>query len=467
MTPATLGLTTGSSWSAVCAALVVWAALSQPAAAADPESVPCLMTTKFEEIRDKFINRQGRLAAAPVTTFLSGDSSARLVFQQALGENANLKIFRVFETDNADIKSIKGTELPVLSVQPALEKLVDGYRPNDSVLLRVEIDPQAPPLWREHHFLILACSGGQVSSWGLVTARVSSPFISFLVCAVVAFLVYVLAMSAVWVSRRSSHPLEAKYPAFFAAKKISLRDFVNPIHLTANAFNQASVQKLQVLLFSFLVGWLLLSLVLRTGALADLSPTVVGLLGISGIGAATAQITYQQKTRLSFENWAWLEKRGVLERPDPETMPGPQWRDLVLTNREFDVYKLQTIIFSIAVAFALISAGASNLSSFTVPETLLGILGLSQVVYIGGILVRPPAVNDLDEALTKLRATGEMVAAAKAQNTDTGPDGKLLASLPPGQKVAVNAQRQYDDLADRVIPMIESTLEVKADRTKL
>jgi hypothetical protein len=120
------------------------------------------MTTKFEEIRDKFINRQGRLAAAPVTTFLSGDSSARLVFQQALGENANLKIFRVFETDNADIKSIKGTELPVLSVQPALEKLVDGYRPNDSVLLRVEIDPQTPPLWREHHFLILACSGGQV-----------------------------------------------------------------------------------------------------------------------------------------------------------------------------------------------------------------------------------------------------------------------------------------------------------------
>jgi hypothetical protein len=457
----------GGGRSALCIALVVWAALSQPTVAADAESAPCLMTTTFEEIRDKFIDRQGRLAAAPVTTFLSGDSNARLVFQQALGENGNPKIFRVFETDNADIKSFKGTELPVLSVQPALDKLVDGYRPSDSVLLRVEIDAQPPSLWREHHFLILACSGARVSSWGLVTARVSSPFVSFLVCTVIALLIYLLAMSAVWVSRRSSHPLEAKYPAFFAAKKINLRDFINPIHLTANAFNQASVQKLQVLLFSFLVGWLLLSLVLRTGALADLSPTVVGLLGISGIGAATAQITYQQKTRLSFENWAWLDNKGVLEKPDPRTMLGPQWRDLVLTNREFDVYKLQTIIFSVAVAFALITAGASNLSSFTVPETLLGILGLSQVVYIGGILVRPPAVNDLDEALTKLRAAGETVAAAKAQNTDTGPDGKLLATLPPGQGVAVNAQRQYDDLADRVIPMIESTLEVKADRTKL
>jgi hypothetical protein len=131
------------------------------------------------------------------------------------------------------------------------------------------------------------------------------------------------------------------------------------------------------------------------------------------------------------------------------------------------VYKLQTIIFSIAVAFALVAAGASNLSSFTVPDALLGILGLSQVVYIGGILVRPPAVNDLDEALTKLRVAGEVVAAAKAQNTDTDSDGKLLPSLPPGQTVAANAQRQYDDLADRVIPMIESTLEAKADRTKL
>jgi hypothetical protein len=81
--------------------------------------------------------------------------------------------------------------------------------------------------------------------------------------------------------------------------------------------------------------------------------------------------------------------------------------------------------------------------------------------------VRPPAVNDLDEVLTKLRAAGEVVAAAKAQNTDTDSDGKLLPSLPPGQTVAANAQRQYDDLADRVIPMIESTLEAKADRTKL
>jgi hypothetical protein len=257
-------------------------------------------------------------------------------------------------------------------------------------------------------------------------------------------------MSAVRVSRESNHALATKYPAIFGTKKIDWGDYLNPIHLTANAFNQASVQKLQVLLFSFLVGWLVLSLVLRTGALADLSLTVVGLLGISGVGAAVAQKTYQQTTRLSFENWAWLSARKVLKAPPgTDVGKGPQWRDLVLTNREFDVYKLQTIIFSVAVALAMVGAGASHLSTFAVPETLLGILGLSQIVYVGGILARPPATADLDVALTKLRGAEEAAVKAVMQGTDVGPDGTLLpggkpaADLPTRIEASTNALRQY------------------------
>ena len=84
-----------------------------------------------------------------------------------------------------------------------------------------------------------------------------------------------------------------------------------------------------------------------------------------------------------------------------------------MTNREFDVYKLQTIIFSLTVAIAMMIAGASSLTNFNVPENLLGLLGLSQVVYVGGILVRPPAVGDLDDALTKLRQAGETAESGK------------------------------------------------------
>ncbi len=139
----------------------------------------------------------------------------------------------------------------------------------------------------------------------------------------------------------------------------------------------------------------------------------------------------------------------------------------MLTNREFDVYKLQTIIFTVAVASALIVDGASQLSSFSVPGSLLGVLGLSQVVYVGGILVKPPAVGDLDTAITKLRAAAETLATAKTQNTDTDANGNLLPTPLPNQPPAVNAQRQYDELADGIIPMIESALEVPADRSKL
>lgn len=195
-------------------------------------------------------------------------------------------------------------------------------------------------------------------------------------------------MSAVRRVRNETNPLAQKYPAFGSIRKIDFAQFFNPIHLTANTFNQASVQKLQIILFSFLVGWMLLALVLRRAVLSDLSATIVTLLGISGIGAAVAQSASTTKNRLGFENWVWLVKKGVL--PLNEANPvGPRWRDLVITNREFDVYKLQMLIFTFAVAAALIVSGTSNLSTFTVPETLLGILGLSQVVYLGGILARP------------------------------------------------------------------------------
>lgn len=455
------------AWGILLVGLICASTLAPPIAAAGFSPLPCEPDTSFEQLSDGLLAKQGQTTTAPVATFLPAEENAQFVFRHPPRNGTGSTTFRVFQTQDATIAKAGGTELPVLSVQPTPDGLVDGYKPSESVLLRVRMGRENMLLWDKRDFIVAACSDGQLAGWGLATARVSSPSAAFAVCATVALLTYLLATSAVWVSRRTPHALETKYPAVFSVRAISPRDFINPIHLTANAFNKASVQKFQVLLFSFLVGWLLLFRVLCTGELANLSATIVGLLGISGVGAATAQITYQQKTRMSFVNWAWLEKKGVLERLDPQLIPGPRWRDLVLTNREFDVYKLQTIIFSLAIACALIAAGGSNLSHFTVPETLLGILGLSQVVYIGGILVRPPAVEDLDQAINRLRAAGETLAITKARNTDTGPDGKLLDQLPAGQRSSTNAQRQYDELADCVEVMIESTLEMKVDRTKL
>jgi hypothetical protein len=342
----------------------------------------------FSSIRDHFIQTHGATQARPIAAFLKSGDDGIVFHQPATGNNKPIKV-RLFETNGPDLITFENRdELPILSVEPVPDKLVTGYAPADSSLIRFQIPERTWPLWHYRTFVIAGCADNQITSWALIRAHVSSAPITAAVCAVVALFAYFIAMSAVRRVRNETNPLAQKYPAFGSIRKIDFAQFFNPIHLTANTFNQASVQKLQIILFSFLVGWMLLALVLRRAVLSDLSATIVTLLGISGIGAAVAQSASTTKNRLGFENWVWLVKKGVL--PLNEANPvGPRWRDLVITNREFDVYKLQMLIFTFAVAAALIVSGTSNLSTFTVPETLLGILGLSQVVYLGGILARP------------------------------------------------------------------------------
>jgi hypothetical protein len=404
----------------------------------------------------------GYVAAAPVTTVLPAEGDARIVFNRPL-DRANPQRFIVLEPTQRNLPTVE-------SVETTTEKILKDYPANESVLLHVNIPDSVFPLWHRREFLIVECSAEKFRSWAQVHAYVSSRYVG-LFCIPIALLTYVLAISSVYVSRKQSAKkqnaegrLAEKYPSVFAAKEFETVDFFNPIQLTANAFSQASVQKLQVLMFSFLVGCLVLYLVLRTGTLADMSGTVVALLGISGVGAAVSQMTYTSKTRLSFDNWAWLQSNSVLK---VQAARAPQWKDLVLTNREFDVYKLQTIIFSLAVAAALVVTGASGLATFQIPSAMLGVLGLSQVVFVGGILVRPPATEDLDDTLTTLRAAAGRYSEALARGTDVDADGKLIDSGVDSQHVAQNAKRQYEHLVELAIPMIESTLEVEVDKNNL
>ena len=139
---------------------------------------------------------------------------------------------------------------------------------------------------------------------------------------------------------------------------------------------------------------MLLSFSLRTGVLSDLSATVAALLGISAVGAAVSQQATTTRERLTFENWTWLVRKEIVPLvPISESQAHPKWGDLVTTSREFDIYKLQTLVFSAVVAIALLVGGETVLATFTVPQTLLGILGLSQVVYVAGVMVRPPAAR--------------------------------------------------------------------------
>jgi hypothetical protein len=382
---------------------------------------------------------------------------------------------RLFETNGSNTKTFQAIAQPtVLSLKPAPEKLVGDYNNTNGTLVDFIVPEHDFPLWHLRSFVTVACLKDGSLIWGLARARVSFGPVVAIICIAALAVVYLLVTVAVAFIRNPDHPLGSKYPAYQAARRFSIAQTLDPVRLTADVFNRASVQKLQILLFSFLVAGMLLALALTIGQLSDLSATVLGLLGISGVGAAVAQATSSTRTRLSFDNWAWLVRHHVLpiSQQDAE---GPSWGDLVLTNREFDIYKLQTIVFSVVVAVALLVAGGERLASFTIPEALLGILGLSQVVYLGGILARPRSIGDLDDALTELRKREDTLRTAMLYNTDADADGKLPALT--GKQPVANpslsttntpiALQRYRAQQRQVALMIESTLEVGVDESKL
>jgi hypothetical protein len=179
----------------------------------------------------------------------------------------------------------------------------------------------------------------------------------------------------------------------------------NPVVLSAGTNGLGSATNLQILFFSIIVFGVVTYIWMMTGHLTGLSSTVVLLMGISGVGATAASGADLTKNRLSFDNWAWLINRDWLPPGGVAEVNAAKWKDIFTTNGAFDVYRFQMICFSVVVGISLIGVGAqvNDLTLFEIPQALLGILGLSQVVYIAGKLVAPPSISDLDAQISKLQ----------------------------------------------------------------
>jgi len=196
--------------------------------------------------------------------------------------------------------------------------------------------------------------------------------------------------------------------AVLALGRVGSHHSWDPVYLTSDTFDRASLSQLQVFCFTLLVFGLLVFVLLRTGIRSDISPDILLLLGISAVGAAGSKTADTLKTRLTFENWSWLRNQGWLTVYEEGTgIPADQnrarWGDLLKTGQSFDIYSFQLVVFSALVAFELLSSNLQELATFTIPQNLLGLLGLSNVVYIGGKAVTPNSLGDLDKKVTDLR----------------------------------------------------------------
>lgn len=278
-----------------------------------------------------------------------------------------------------DDKSTTWQPYQVLSWQPA----TDNKRAGDLMLEAAHGSELGQVFPTRIDLMVAACSGGTLQV-GRTSALISLRVPAFVGAAVITVLLYV------WGALSIKTSVEPQWKR------------LNPLWLALDGSGRASLSQMQIIYFSVIVLLLVSYILLRTGILASLSNNVLLLLGIAGVGSVGGQLATNNTARISFENWAWLKHKNWTADTGFH-VDKPSWSDLFSTNDVFDPYRFQMVSFSFVIGVSLLMVGLSGLANFTVPESLLGVIGLSQATYIGGKIAAPANFSGLDAKVTELR----------------------------------------------------------------
>lgn len=177
-----------------------------------------------------------------------------------------------------------------------------------------------------------------------------------------------------------------------------IRSRFSPIFICQDAFGHASLARFQVLLFSVVLLGVYAYAFVASQSAPNVSSSVLALAGITLAGSTLAAAA--SKPSLESANRLWLNGTGVV----PRARRVPRWHDLIATEGEVDITRMQALGFSLFAAAAVIFQGAENLDRFEIPEQLNYLIGLSQAVYVAGKALPVDGVRRLNEDLAALRA---------------------------------------------------------------
>ncbi|MGH7023272.1 MAG: hypothetical protein ACREEB_06730 [Caulobacteraceae bacterium] len=435
---------------------------------------------------------QANASIFPSAGLLPSGAPAEFTFVPPSGVAAGQLRFRTFlgyVPNNAGALPVAAEEVQTLSVihpaqltEPA--KAV-GADPQAAFDMQAMISSAASGYWAdEKELVVFACEVGptaadQPVAVGEIPIWISNKYWAIAIGLLTMAILYIAAVairaSAARTSRTRASELRQKLallerrPAVRVSSEAPELGFwrsFDPVVLSADIFNRASLSQLQILFFFLLAGYGVAFSLFRTGTLSELSPSIVVLLGIPAAGAVANQAMNSNRDRFSVDNWAWLVSHHVLAVDDPGTNP-PEWRDVLMTAGQIDLYKLQAFGFSVIVGAAMIYSGFTHLETFKVPDTLLQVMGLSQVVFVGGRLTKPADVGDADGLVTQLRQRAADLLTAATTGVDVDANGKPLRAVDPNgamnaiatidaaRVVAPNAVARYEDTASETRILLE------------
>jgi hypothetical protein len=120
----------------------------------------------------------------------------------------------------------------------------------------------------------------------------------------------------------------------------------------------------------FVIGAATAYVMALSGDLIPLTEGTLALLGISGLATLGSQ----------------LASRNTADREEAEgareAVAAPSWRDLIVSDGEVDVTRLQMLFFTVLIA---VFVSIHVIDSFQIPEippSFLGLMGLSNGVYL-------------------------------------------------------------------------------------
>ena len=403
-----------------------------------------------------------------------------------LGKSADLLAFKTFEPKTRFLIALVARKsadtqplIPIGSDQIWAEATIQREEGNDfrwkeskDPKTLIHFTPQmrdAQGFWEDTRVYVMNCaSDGNLQYFGWIDTSVTNVWLCRLLATLLCVVFYVLAAWGTFHIHRSQRVHQGKDEGIrhgvAGTNYASLLSHFNPVVLTAGSNGRGSATKLQIIFFSLLVIGLVSYIWMSTGYLSDLSSTILLLMGISGLGATASAATEVSKDRLDFDNWGWLINRGWLPKGGVAEANHAQWKDIIMTDGEFDVYRFQMITFSIVVGMALLQAGGetTDLSTFTIPPALLGVLGLSQAVYIAGKLAAPPSISELNAQIAKLR-TAESNLQGALNRRDAGVSSSVATTVLPLDRADLKARvgdayDKYIEAWDTTRTMFESTL---------
>lgn len=225
----------------------------------------------------------------------------------------------------------------------------------------------------------------------------------------------------------------------------------------AGANGNASLSQLQMLVFTLIVATLLFYQWMRTGLLQEISTDLLYLIGISTAGTAATQVATSIRKDLDPAVYRYVQELGWFTAPLANASSKASARGLLMTNRRFDIYKFQMLVFTCVIAAYVIASGAKELGNIQISATLLTLMGMSQGAYVGG----RAAADVLTPLQDQLRGMQSLQLRYQAcRNAETGAELRRRFRLAAGQAAAL-----FSNMFERVLPeyMLDMPLDAAAE----